>query len=77
MGREKSLKSIGQLIHNQISQCRITMGNTTNATAVSLSGQGFWDLRADNNEITNNATSPTNDVLLTQETLQQVIITRF
>ena len=36
----------------------------TNATAVTLSGQGFWDLRADGNEITNNATTPTGDVLL-------------
>ena len=36
----------------------------TNATAVLLSGQGFWDLRADGNEITNNATTPTGDVLL-------------
>ena len=36
----------------------------TNATAVSLSGQGFWDLRADGNEIVNNATTPTGDVLL-------------
>ncbi len=36
----------------------------TNATAVTLSGQGFWDLRADGNEIKNNATTPTGDVLL-------------
>ena len=36
----------------------------TNATAVFLSGQGFWDLRADGNEITNNSTTPTGDVLL-------------
>ena len=36
----------------------------TNATAVLLAGQGFWDLRADGNEITNNATTPTGDVLL-------------
>ena len=36
----------------------------TNATAVLLSGQGFWDLRADGNEIVNNATTPTGDVLL-------------
>jgi len=36
----------------------------TNATAVTLSGQGFWDLRADGNEIANNATTPTGDVLL-------------
>jgi len=37
---------------------------TTNATAVFLSGQGFWDLRTDGNEISNNASSPTGDVLL-------------
>ena len=37
---------------------------TTNATAVLLSGHGFWDLRADGNEITNNSTTPTGDVLL-------------
>ena len=36
----------------------------TNATAVSLSGHGFWDLRADGNEITNNSSTPTGDVLL-------------
>ena len=36
----------------------------TNATAVLFSGHGFWDLRADGNEITNNATTPTGDVLL-------------
>ena len=36
----------------------------TNATAVLLSGQGFFDLRADGNEITNNSTTPTGDVLL-------------
>ena len=36
----------------------------TNATAVLLSGHGFWDLRADGNEITNNSTTPTGDVLL-------------
>ena len=29
-----------------------------------MSGQGFWDLRADGNEIANNATTPTGDVLL-------------
>ena len=36
----------------------------TNATAVLLSGQGFFDLRADGNEITNNSSTPTGDVLL-------------
>ena len=36
----------------------------TNATACFLSGQGVWDLRADCNEITNNATTPTGNILL-------------
>ena len=37
---------------------------TTNATAVLLSGTGYWDLRTAGNEITNNADTPTGDVLL-------------
>ena len=37
---------------------------TSNATAVLLGGQGYWDLRTAGNEITNNATTPTGDVLL-------------
>ena len=36
----------------------------TNATAMLLSGQGYWDLRTGGNSITNNATTPTGDVLL-------------
>ena len=36
----------------------------SNATAVLLGGQGYWDLRTAGNEITNNATIPTGDVLL-------------
>ena len=36
----------------------------TNSTAVYLSGNGHWDLRTSGNEITNNATTPTGDVLL-------------
>ena len=36
----------------------------TNATACVLSGQGVWDLRTPGNEITNNATTPTGDLLL-------------
>jgi len=36
----------------------------TNSTAAILSGNGYWDLRAAGNEITNNATTPTGDVLL-------------
>ena len=36
----------------------------TNATAILLNGQGYWDLRTAGNEIVNNATTPTGDVLL-------------
>ena len=37
---------------------------TTNATALFLSGQGYLDFRTDGNNIPNNATAPTGDVLL-------------
>ena len=36
----------------------------TNSTAVILSGNGYRDLRTAGNGITNNATTPTGDVLL-------------
>ena len=36
----------------------------TNATALFLSGNGYWDLRTAGNEVGNNATTPTGDVLL-------------
>ena len=49
---------------NPKSAVELIWDGETNATAVTLSGQGFWDLRADGNEITNNATTPTGDVLL-------------
>tara|TARA_R100000027_G_C2171140_1_gene70850 strand:+ start:91 stop:483 length:393 start_codon:yes stop_codon:yes gene_type:complete len=49
---------------NPKSAVELIWDGTDNATAVLLSGQGFWDLRADGNEITNNATTPTGDVLL-------------
>ena len=49
---------------NPKSAVELIWDGETNATAVLLSGQGFWDLRADGNEITNNATTPTGDVLL-------------
>ena len=49
---------------NPKSAVELIWDGETNATAVSLSGQGFWDLRADGNEIVNNATTPTGDVLL-------------
>ena len=36
----------------------------TDATAAILSGNGYWDLRTAGNEIINNATTPTGDLLL-------------
>ena len=49
---------------NPKSAVELIWDGATNATAVLLSGHGFWDLRADGNEITNNSTTPTGDVLL-------------
>ena len=49
---------------NPKSAVELIWDGTDNATAVLLSGQGFWDLRAGGNEIANNATTPTGDVLL-------------
>jgi len=49
---------------NPKSAVELIWDGTDNATAVLLSPQGFWDLRADGNEIANNATTPTGDVLL-------------
>ena len=46
------------------SAVELTWDGATNATAVLLSGHGFWDLRDAGNEITNNSTTPTGDVLL-------------
>ena len=37
----------------------LVWGGETNATAMLLNGQGYWDLRTAGNEITNNATTPT------------------
>ena len=37
---------------------------TTNSTAMLLGGNGYIDLRTAGNEIVNNATTPTGDVLL-------------
>ena len=42
----------------------ILWAGATNASEVFLSGQSYWDLRAHGNEITNNATTPTGDILL-------------
>ena len=49
---------------NAKSAVELMWDGATNSTAVYLSGNGHWDLRTSGNEITNNATTPTGDVLL-------------
>ena len=49
---------------NNKSTVELVWSGATNATALVLSGQGYWDLRTAGNEIPNNATTPTGDVLL-------------
>jgi len=49
---------------NNKSAVELIWAGATNVTALVLSGQGYWDLRTAGNEITNNATTPTGDVLL-------------
>ena len=63
---ERKISKIFWSVNTQSGKSSVELiwDGATNATAVSLSGQGFWDLRADGNEIVNNATTPTGDVLL-------------
>ena len=49
---------------NPKSVVEILWDGNTNATAMLLGGNGYIDLRTAGNEITNNATTPTGDVLL-------------
>jgi hypothetical protein len=49
---------------NPKSAVELLWDGTTAATALLLSGQGFFDFRTAGNEIPNNATSPNGDVLL-------------
>ena len=49
---------------NNKSAVELLWDGDTNATALLLSGNGYWDLRPAGNEIPNNATTPTGDVLL-------------
>jgi hypothetical protein len=49
---------------NPKSAVELKWAGATNATALFLSGQGFFDLRDAGDEITNNAITPTGDVLL-------------
>ena len=50
--------------NNNKAGVEIIWDGTTNATALHLSGNGYFDLRSAGNEIINNATTPTGDVLL-------------
>ena len=63
---ERKISKIFWSVNTQSGKSSVELiwDGATNATAVLLSGQGFWDLRADGNEIVNNATTPTGDVLL-------------
>ena len=49
---------------NNKSAVEIIWDGDTNSTAMLLSGNGYFDLRTAGNEVTNNATTPTGDVLL-------------
>lgn len=49
---------------NSKSAVELVWDGSTNSTALLLSGNGYWDLRTSGNEIINNATTPTGDVLL-------------
>ena len=49
---------------NNKSAVELIWDGETNAPAMLLSGNGYFDLRTAGNEITNNATTPTGDVLL-------------
>ena len=49
---------------NAKSAVELIWDGATNATAMLLSGNGYFDLRTAGNEIPNNADTPTGDVLL-------------
>ena len=49
---------------NSKSAVELIWAGVTNATAMLLSGQGYFDFRPAGDEIPNNATTPTGDVLL-------------
>ena len=49
---------------NNKSAVELLWDGETNATATLLSGNGYWDLRTAGDEIPNNSTTPTGDVLL-------------
>ena len=49
---------------NSKSAVELLWDGATNSTALLLGGNGYMDLRTAGNEVTNNATTPTGDVLL-------------
>ena len=49
---------------NSKSAVELIWAGATNTTAMLLSGQGYFDFRPAGDEIPNNATTPTGDVLL-------------
>ena len=49
---------------NAKSAVELIWDGATNSTAMLLSGNGYFDLRTAGNEIPNNSTTPTGDVLL-------------
>jgi hypothetical protein len=53
--------------NNNKSGIELLWDGATDSTALLLSGQGYWDLRVSGNEIPNNATTPTGDILLSKE----------
>ena len=50
--------------NNNKAGVEIIWDGASNASALFLSGNGYWDLRTAGNEIANNATTPTGDILL-------------
>ena len=50
--------------NNNKAGVEIIWDGATNASALFLSGNGYWDLRTAGNEVPNNATTPTGDVLI-------------
>ena len=49
---------------NPKSAVELVWDGATQSTALILGGNGFWNLRDNGNEILNNATTPTGDVML-------------
>ena len=50
--------------HDNKAAIELSWDGTVKSTIALLSGNGYWDLRTPGNEIPNNSTNPTGDVLL-------------